>query len=138
MSIKKNKTSLLIFKNKRERVECSESKTRHHAYYKVNRTTEAQFFRSSYHHKWLPYQILSGKPLKNAQFNPQTTYIWPKELFVMFSVIEIHTSQREAEFLIIKTDSQTPCYLIKICHAKDKKIFLLQKGIKRYFNHYIK
>ncbi len=51
---------------------------------KVNRTTEA--FHSSNHHQWPTYQILCGKTVKNVQFDPQTTEIWPKELFVMLSV----------------------------------------------------
>ena len=32
------------------------------------------------HQKWLPYKILGGKTVKNVQFDPQTTEIWPKEL----------------------------------------------------------
>ena len=34
---------------------------------KLNRTTKAQHFHSSNHHKWLPYQILSGKTVKNVK-----------------------------------------------------------------------
>ena len=50
---------------------------------KVNRTTETQHFHSSNHHKWLPYQILGGKTVKNVQRGPQTTEIWPKKLNVL-------------------------------------------------------
>ncbi len=32
------------------------------------------------YHKWLPYQILGGKTVKNVQISPQTTEIWPKWL----------------------------------------------------------
>ena len=40
---------------------------------KVNRTAEAHPFRSSNHHKWLSYQILGSKTVKNVQIDPQTT-----------------------------------------------------------------
>jgi len=30
------------------------------------------------HHKWLPYQILDGKAVRNVQIDPQTTEIWLK------------------------------------------------------------
>ena len=55
---------------------------------KVNRTTEAQIFHSSSHHKRLPDQILGDKTVKNIQIDQQTTEIWPKELFVTLSVSE--------------------------------------------------
>ena len=35
----------------------------------VNRTTEAQSFHTASHHKWLPYQILSGKRRPNRSTN---------------------------------------------------------------------
>ena len=50
------------------------------------RTKQAQFFHSSNHPKWLPYQILGGKTVINVQIDPQTTEIWPKELFVTLFV----------------------------------------------------
>ena len=34
---------------------------------KVNRTTEAQPFHSSDHHKWLSYQLLGSKTVKNVK-----------------------------------------------------------------------
>ncbi len=43
-----------------------------------NRTTEAQLFHSSNHHKWIPYQILGSKTVKNVQIGQQTTEIYPK------------------------------------------------------------
>ncbi len=52
----------------------------------VNRTTEAQLFHSSNHHKWLPYRIIGGKAVKNVHIDPQTTEICPKELLVTLSV----------------------------------------------------
>ncbi len=55
---------------------------------KVNRTTKANIFHSSSYHKWLPYQILGGKTVKNVQIDHKTTEIWPKELFVTLSVSE--------------------------------------------------
>ncbi len=53
---------------------------------KVNRTKEAKLYPASNYHKWLPYQILGGKTVKNVDIDPQTTEIWPKELFVTLSV----------------------------------------------------
>ena len=41
---------------------------------KVNRTTESHFL-SPNHHKWLPYEILGNKTVKNVQIDPQTTEI---------------------------------------------------------------
>ena len=67
---------------------------------KVNRTTVALPFYSSYHHKWLSYQILGSKTVKNVQIDPQTTEIWLKWLFVTLSVKELSHSQREAELLV--------------------------------------
>ena len=29
------------------------------------------------HKKWLPYQIVGGKTVKNVHIEPQTTEIWP-------------------------------------------------------------
>ena len=46
-----------------------------HEINKVNRTTEAQLINSSNHHKWLPYQILGGKTVKNVPVDPKTTEI---------------------------------------------------------------
>ena len=49
-------------------------------------TTEAQRFHSSNHHKWLPYQILGGKTVKNNQSDPQTTDMADKAICYFFSV----------------------------------------------------
>ena len=35
------------------------------------------------HKKWLPYQFLGGKTVKNVQIDPETTEIWSKKLNVM-------------------------------------------------------
>ena len=64
---------------------------------KVHRTTEAQLkslrihnpptdtghFHSSSHQKWLPHQILSGKPVKDIHIDQQTMEIWPKQRYVV-------------------------------------------------------
>ncbi len=43
-----------------------------------------------------PYQILGDKPVKNVQIDPQTTDIWPKELFVTLSAfLKLGTCQSE-------------------------------------------
>ncbi len=55
---------------------------------KVNRTTEAQHFYSFNHHKWLPYQILVSKTVKNVQIDKQTSEVYPTELFVTLFVSE--------------------------------------------------
>ncbi len=47
---------------------------------KVNRTTEVQTFHSSDHHKWLSYQILGSKTVKNFKNDQQTKYIMSTEL----------------------------------------------------------
>ena len=36
--------------------------------------------------KWLPYQILGVKTVKNVQINPQTTGIWSTDLLITLSV----------------------------------------------------
>ncbi len=36
--------------------------------------------------KWLPYQIIFGKTVKNVQIDPQTTEIWVTNLNVTLSV----------------------------------------------------
>ncbi len=48
--------------------------------------TEAQLFHYSIHQKWLPYQILVNKTVKNV--DPQITEIWLTELIVKLSVSE--------------------------------------------------
>ena len=60
-------------------------------------------FYSSNPLKWLPYQNLGGKTLKNVQIDPQKTEIWPKELFVRLSISEGHPSLKKAELLKGKT-----------------------------------
>ncbi len=37
----------------------------------INKTIEAQPFHSSNHQKWLPYQILGGKPVRDVNIDPQ-------------------------------------------------------------------
>ena len=52
------------------------------------RPTNAGLFHSSNHQKWLPYQILGRKKVKNDQIYQQKTETWPKQLNVMLSVSE--------------------------------------------------
>ena len=42
----------------------------------------------SNHHKWIPYQNLGGKYVKNVLIDPQTTEIWSTGLNVTLSVSE--------------------------------------------------
>ena len=46
---------------------------------KVNKN-KAKLFHYSTHNKWLPYQILGGKTVKNALIDPQTTEIWSNKV----------------------------------------------------------
>ncbi len=67
------------------------------------------------HQKWLLYQILVGKTVKNVQIDPQTMEIWKKKLnFVSEWVCDILSNYREAELLIWMTSSifNCPCPLL--------------------------
>ncbi len=51
----------------------------------VNRTTEAQIFYSSNHHKW----VHKLKIVNNVKIDLLTTEIWPTELVVRLSVSDV-------------------------------------------------
>ena len=73
-------------------------------------TTKAQLFHSSNHNKWLLYRILDSKPVKNDQIDPQTTEIWPKELFVNLYI-----------FILTFQIKKKGCYHKFFIRKKDKR-----------------
>ncbi len=57
------------------------------------------YFHSCNHKKWLPYQILGGKTVKNVQIDLQTMKIWIKHLNTTLSIREC-VSERVRESVI--------------------------------------